>query len=223
PERGAHRWRARRPGRDRVGLRHALRHPHRARIGAPARGPPALASPTAARLTRTRAARATPAPSQGRWPGAGPARGCVEAGPPAASGVRTSGVAWEGGAVTDPAAPSPPVPVAFDAGADARPPARPLGLAAPVGAVRAAGAPVVFGVALVGEPLAPACGPSPRTAAATSRRPCPKVESLPGGPRSLAVESKRSTVCCGVKPNERRRAAAPATCGAAMEVPAAYA
>src|SRR5258705_4472919 len=57
------------------------------------------------------------------------------------------------------------------------------------------------------------------TAAATSSRPFPRLAPRP----FFAVASTRSTACCGLSPRARRSATAPATCGAAIDVPASYA
>ena len=73
-----------------------------------------------------------------------------------------------------------------------------------------------------GAPLVEKCVPEPprpATAAATSSRPAPKLADRP----FFAVASTRSTACCGVRPRASRSAIAPATCGAAIDVPASYA
>jgi hypothetical protein len=85
-----------------------------------------------------------------------------------------------------------------------------VGAAVELGAVDAlvlGGAPVV----VVGA------GP---TALAASTMPTPNDASRPAGPRSRAVPRSRSTAACGERPWARSRASTPATCGAAIEVPA---
>src|SRR5581483_3264701 len=91
-----------------------------------------------------------------------------------------------------------------------------------VGAVVA----VVGASPLAGAPVGPppcavtsAVGGAP-TAAATSSAPAPVTV---GEPIGCAVASRRSTVCAGVRPVLRSKAAAPATCGAAIDVPSMHA
>ena len=61
------------------------------------------------------------------------------------------------------------------------------------------------------------------TARPRSMRPTPNWSSRPGGPRSCAVASSRSTAACGLSPVLRSTASAPDTWGAAIEVPARHA